>query len=222
MSVPEPDAEPDPVAAPAAEPEPLVLPLALPPVPLGEPFGDDPLSVPPLGDPSVPPLEPDVVPLPLLVEPLVVPLGDPLPIVPLVLPPVEPLIPERELVSDSFVPRAALPLVPPTPFFACPGGTPVREAASSLCPGVRPPARDGVLPLAPGERVVLDVSLLIVPLLEPLLLIELLDDMSVDELPALLAPSARPERPSDSAALVITTVVLIMRPPRNVRLMPRE
>jgi hypothetical protein len=39
----------------------------------------------------------------------------------------------------------------PTPFFASPGGTPVRDAAFSLLPGVRPSAREAELPLLPGE-----------------------------------------------------------------------
>lgn len=113
FSVPVPAAEPEPLAAPAAEPEPLALPVPL--APLGEPLGDDPLSVPPLGDPSVPPLEPEAAPVPLLGD-----LGVPLAALP-------------DLMSESPIdPLAALPLDPPMPFLACPGGTPVREAESSL------------------------------------------------------------------------------------------
>ena len=34
----------------------------------------------------------------------------------------------------------------------CAGGTPVRDAESSLLPGVRPPSREADSPLRPGER----------------------------------------------------------------------
>ena len=41
---------------------------------------------------------------------------------------------------------------PYSPLLPCAGGTPVRDAASSLLPGVRPPSRDAASPLRPGER----------------------------------------------------------------------
>lgn len=75
----------------------------------------------------------------------------PLPVaLPLMLPALPPLL-APPLPNDRFGdPPAAgassWPLLP------CAGGTPVREAASSLLPGVRPPSRDAASPLRPGER----------------------------------------------------------------------
>lgn len=148
MALPEllPDEPPMPV------PELLLLPPLRPPDD-EPPIDDEPLpEVPPLmplPDPDAPPLiplllEPDVPPVPPVALPDVL-LSTPLPDSPPdVLPPV---LPDNE-------PSLLEPLDAPRP--ACPGGTPDRDVALSLLPGVRPSVRDAALPLRPGSLAVLE------------------------------------------------------------------
>lgn len=167
--------------------------MVLPAVPLPDPDAaplPDPLSVPPVDPPVVPPVDPPVV----------------LPDDPPVVPPTEPLVPlPGATASDEPLPtepEAVLPLDPATPFLACPGGTPVRDAASSLWPGVRPPSRDAALPLLPGERFcTTSLSLFCI---EPLL------DMPVELLDVLLAASDKPETLSVAATAMANAVFLIL------------
>src|SRR3954466_5410540 len=62
------------------------------------------------------------------------------------------LLLELAPVDDPVVPMPLLLdlSLPDLPY--CPGGTPVREVAFSLLPGVRPFSREAALPLRPGER----------------------------------------------------------------------
>ena len=134
MALPEllPDEPPMPV------PEPLLPPLRSPddePPIDDEPLPEAPLLMP-LPDPDAPPL------IPLLLEP------DVPPVPPVALPDVlPPVLPDNE-------PSLLEPLDAPRP--ACPGGTPDRDVALSLLPGVRPSVRDAALPLRPGSLVVLE------------------------------------------------------------------
>ena len=134
MALPEllPDEPPMPV------PEPLLPPLRSPddePPIDDEPLPEAPLLMP-LPDPDAPPL------IPLLLEP------DVPPVPPVALPDVlPPVLPDNE-------PSLLEPLDAPRP--ACPGGTPDRDVALSLLPGVRPSVRDAALPLRPGSLAVLE------------------------------------------------------------------
>ena len=91
------------------------------------------------------PALPAVLPLPL---PDALPLA--LPEAPPALPPS--LVPPLPKVRLGDPPAAGEPYSF-WPRLPCAGGTPVREAESSLLPGVRPPWRDAASPLRPGERV---------------------------------------------------------------------
>jgi hypothetical protein len=229
-----------PLAEPAALPlaDPAALPLVDPPSAL--PDGDvlDPpiappveLPVEPLVDPVmplpvVPPVDPPIDPAEPLVDPFVeLPM---LPVVPLV----DPLLPGDTLLDEP-LPRVPLPVLPldaPAPFFACPGGTPVRDAAFSLLPGVRPFARDAASPLLPGDRCCM-VSLCCTELLpldiscEPLDPLDMLDPLDPPDMPdPLLAANVKPETPSAAAIATASVVFLILKPPKgwNVQLLGRS
>jgi hypothetical protein len=77
-------------------------------------------------------------------------------LLPLLLPPMLPPLRPVLLLSlplPGVPPAAGAPIVPES---RCPGGTPVREAESSLRPGVRPPSREAASSLRPGVRAVGD------------------------------------------------------------------
>lgn len=104
-------------------------------------------------------------------------------------------------------PAAGAPIVPES---RCPGGTPVREAESSLCPGVRPPSREAESSLRPGVRAVgdccrcmqdsraeplspsHDVVLLVVPALLPLPAVPLRDPVLLPSPVPVADPLAEP------------------------------
>jgi hypothetical protein len=202
----------DPAALPLADP--AALPLVDPPDgDVGDPPIAPPLVDPPMLLPPVPPVDP---PMPLPVDPLVDPPRLlPVPAAPLVLLPGD-TEPDAPLPS---VPLSVAPLDPPMPFFACPGGTPVRDAAFSLLPGVRPFARDAASPLLPGERFCI-VSLPRVELLpldiscDPIDPLDMPDPLDPpDILDPLLAANANPETPSAAAIATASVVFLIFEPP---------
>jgi hypothetical protein len=192
----------DPAALPLADPD--ALPLVDPPDgDVGDPPIAPPLVDPPMLLPRVPPADP---PMPLPVDPLVDPPRLlPVPAAPLVLLPGD-TEPDAPLPS---VPLSVVPLDPPTFFFACPGGTPVRDAAFSLLPGVRPFARDAASPLLPGDRCCM-VSLCCAELLP----LDMLDPLDPPDIPdPLLAANVKPETPSAAAIATASVVFLIFEPP---------